>query len=36
MEDSKIIKLYWLRDESAIQATSRKYGPYLLKSHTTF
>lgn len=31
MEDSKIIELYWLRDESAIQATSRKYGPYLFK-----
>ena len=31
MEDSRIIELYWLRDESAIQATSRKYGPYLFK-----
>ena len=31
MEDSKIIELYWLRDESAIQVTSRKYGPYLFK-----
>ena len=29
MEDSRIIELYWLRDESAIQVTSRKYGPYL-------
>ena len=31
MEDSRIIELYWLRDESAIQVTSRKYGPYLFK-----
>ena len=29
--DSRIIELYWLRDESAIQVTSRKYGPYLFK-----
>lgn len=31
MEDSKIIELYWLRDESAIHATSQKYGAYLFK-----
>lgn len=28
MEDSKIIQLYWNRDESAIPATSEKYGVY--------
>lgn len=28
MEDSKIIQLYWDRDESAIPATSEKYGAY--------
>ncbi len=28
MEDSQIIELYWLRDESAIPATSEKYGGY--------
>lgn len=28
MEDSKIIDLYWNRDESAIPATSEKYGVY--------
>ena len=28
MEDSKIIDLYWNRDESAIPATSEKYGAY--------
>lgn len=28
MEDNKIIQLYWNRDESAISATSKKYGAY--------
>ena len=28
MEDSQIIQLYWDRDESAIPATSEKYGNY--------
>lgn len=28
MEDSKIIQLYWDRNESAIPATSEKYGAY--------
>ena len=28
MEDSKIIQLYWDRDEAAIPATSEKYGTY--------
>ncbi len=28
MEDSKIIELYWERDESAIEETSKKYGAY--------
>lgn len=28
MEDSKIIQLYWNRDESAIPVTSKKYGAY--------
>ena len=28
MEDSRIIDLYWNRDESAIPATSEKYGAY--------
>lgn len=26
MEDTKIIELYWRRDESAIDETDRKYG----------
>ncbi|MGM9662820.1 MAG: RNA polymerase sigma factor [Oscillospiraceae bacterium] len=28
MEDHDIIALYWRRDESAIEETGRKYGPY--------
>lgn len=28
MEDSKIVQLYWDRDERAISATSEKYGSY--------
>lgn len=28
MEDSKIVQLYWDRDEQAIPATSEKYGDY--------
>ena len=28
MEDTKIIDLYWKRDESAIEETNRKYGKY--------
>ena len=31
MEDQAIVALYWQRDESAIQETQQKYGPYLLK-----
>ena len=31
MEDSKIIDLYWQRDERAIEETDRQYGGYLLK-----
>lgn len=31
MEDSKIVALYWERDEAAIRATEQKYGPYLRK-----
>ena len=31
MEDSKIIELYWQRDESAIHKTEEKYGNYLNK-----
>lgn len=31
MQDEKIIELYWLRDENAIQLTAQKYGPYLTK-----
>ena len=31
MEDEKIVALYWLREESAIQETKDKYGPYLYK-----
>ena len=31
MEDEKILSLYWQRDESAIQETKDKYGPYLYK-----
>ncbi len=40
MEDSKIIQLFWERDESAIRETSRKFGSYcrsiaqgILKNH---
>ncbi len=32
MEDSKIIELYFARDESAIGETEKKYGKYLLKT----
>ena len=28
MEDSRIVDLYWARDEQAIDATARKYGTY--------
>ena len=28
MDDSKIVELYWQRDESAIEATAHKYGRY--------
>lgn len=31
MEDSKIIELYWQRDEAAIHKTEEKYGKYLAK-----
>lgn len=31
MEDSKIIELYWQRDEDAIHKTEEKYGNYLTK-----
>lgn len=31
MEDSQIIDLYWHRKESAISATTEKYGRYLMK-----
>ena len=31
MEDSKIIDMYWQRDERAIEETDRQYGGYLLK-----
>lgn len=31
MTDEKIVELYWKRDESAIDATSKKYRPYLTK-----
>ena len=28
MEDSRIVALYWARDEEAIRATASKYGSY--------
>lgn len=31
MTDEKIVELYWKRDESAIDATDKKYRPYLTK-----
>ncbi len=31
MEDSRIVELYWQRDEAAIRETERKYGRYLMK-----
>lgn len=31
MEDSRIVSLYWDRDETAIEQTDRKYGRYLTK-----
>jgi RNA polymerase sigma-70 factor (ECF subfamily) len=31
MDDDTIVSLYWKRDESAISATEKKYGRYLLK-----
>lgn len=29
MEDAQIIELYWQRDQSAIEETAGKYGPFL-------
>ena len=31
MEDSEIVALYWQRDQTAIQETQGRYGPYLAK-----
>lgn len=31
MEDTAIIELYWLRDESAVSETDSKYGPFCRK-----
>lgn len=31
MEDSRIVSLYWKRDEAAIDQTDKKYGRYLTK-----
>ena len=31
MEDSRIVSLYWDRDEAAIDQTEKKYGKYLFK-----
>ena len=31
MEDSRIVELYWQRDESAISETQQKYGNYLTR-----
>ena len=31
MEDSRIVSLYWDRDETAIEQTDKKYGRYLTK-----
>ncbi len=31
MEDSRIVALYWMRDETAIACTEKKYGQYLAK-----
>lgn len=31
MEDSRIVSLYWSRDEAAIDQTDKKYGRYLTK-----
>ncbi len=31
MEDSRIVDLYWQRNESAIDATAQKYGSYCLR-----
>ena len=31
MEDSRIVEMYWQRDESAISETQQKYGKYLTK-----
>ena len=31
MDDSKIIDLYWQRDEKAIEETDSKYGAYCLR-----
>ena len=28
MDDESIIRLYWERDERAIEITAEKYGPY--------
>lgn len=31
MDDSRIVDLYWQRDETAIAETAAKYGPYCMK-----
>lgn len=31
MEDERIVELYWLRDQTAIEKTEQKYGSYLTK-----
>lgn len=31
MQDDKIVELYWKREETAIAATEKKYGAYLMK-----
>ena len=31
MQDDRIVELYWNREETAIDATEKKYGAYLMK-----
>ena len=36
MKDHEIIELYWARNESAITATTEKYGNYCHTMHITY
>ena len=35
LQDDRIVELYWNREETAIDATEKKYGAYLMKKYDT-